>query len=104
MPVATVRLSSAIGTATVFGKIYDVAPDGTATLIRRLVAPVRAGDLSKPVTITMPAFAHRFATGHRIRFVLAATDAAYRAQQVPTSYSVVIDPSTPSTLTLPVLR
>jgi ABC-2 type transport system ATP-binding protein len=103
VPVAKVRLTSAIGLVTVFAKVYDVAPDGTAVLVRRLVAPVRATDLSRPVTITLAGFAHRFATGHSLRLVLAATDAAYRAQPVPTTYGVVTDPALPSTLTLPVL-
>jgi predicted acyl esterase len=102
-PVARVRLTSAIGLATVFAKVYDVAPDGTTTLVRRLVAPVRADDLSRPVTITLAAFAHRFAAGHSLRLVLAATDAAYRAQQVPTTYRVVVDPAHPGSLTIPVV-
>lgn len=102
-PVATVKLTSAIGLATVFAKVYDVAPDGTTTLVRRLVAPVRATDLSRPVTITLAGFAHRFAAGHSLRLVLAATDAAYRAQQVPTTYGVVVDPAHPGSLTIPVV-
>jgi ABC-2 type transport system ATP-binding protein len=103
VPVARVRLTSAIGLATVFAKVYDVAPDGSTTLVRRLVAPVRAGDLPRPVTITLAGFAHRFASGHALRLVLASTDAGYRAQQVPTTYGVVTDPAHPGTLTIPVL-
>ncbi|MDQ1015016.1 hypothetical protein QFZ43_001565 [Streptomyces afghaniensis] len=41
-----------------FAKIYDVAPDGTRTLVRRLVAPVRVPDVTnsfnrgtRPVTV-----------------------------------------------------
>jgi ABC-2 type transport system ATP-binding protein len=103
VPVAKVRLTSAIGLATVFAKVYDVAPDGTTTLVRRLVAPVRATDLRRPVTITLAGFAHRFASGHALRLVLASTDAAYRAQPVPTTYGVVTDPAHPGTLSIPVL-
>lgn len=102
-PVATMRLTSLIGVATVFAKVYDVAPDGSTTLVRRLVAPVRATNLSHPVTITLAGFAHRFAAGHSLRLVLASTDAAYRAQQVPTTYSVVVDPAHPGSLTIPVV-
>ncbi|MDQ1711594.1 MAG: hypothetical protein QOE45_1044 [Frankiaceae bacterium] len=103
IPVAKVRLSSPTGVATVFAKVYDVAPDGTTTLVRRLVAPVRATDLSRRVTITLAGFAHRFAAGHSFRLVLASTDAAYRAQQVPTVYTVSTDPREPSVLTIPVV-
>jgi ABC-2 type transport system ATP-binding protein len=103
VPVAQVRLKSAIGLATVFAKVYDVAPDGSAVLVRRLVAPVRATDLRRPVTITLAGFAHRFASGHALRLVLASTDSGYRAQPVPTTYSVVTDPTHPGTLSIPVL-
>jgi predicted acyl esterase len=103
IPVLRVRLTSLVGTATVFAKAYDVAPDGSTTLVRRLVAPTRLTDLSKPVSITLAGFAHRFAAGHSLRLVLAATDAAYRAQPVPTTYTVTVDPKTPGTLTLPVV-
>jgi predicted acyl esterase len=101
VPVAHLTLSSLTGTATVFAKAYDVAPDGTATLVRRLVAPVRATNLSSPVDITLAGIVHRFAAGHSLRLVIAATDAAYRAQQVPTTYGITIDAS--STLTIPVV-
>ncbi|MGW0476857.1 CocE/NonD family hydrolase [Streptomyces coeruleorubidus] len=60
-----------------FAKIYDVAPDGTRTLVRRLVAPVRVPDVTKSFTVTLPGIVHRYETGHRLRFVIAASDDAY---------------------------
>ena len=38
------------GQVVLFAKVYDVAPDGTASLINGLVAPVRVADPTKPVT------------------------------------------------------
>jgi predicted acyl esterase len=61
-----------------FGKVYDVAPDGTATLIHRLIAPVRlpAAQLtvSDVVDMKLLGFAHTFAAGHAVRFEVATTD------------------------------
>lgn len=37
-----------------FAKLYDVAPDGTRTLVHRLVAPVRVPDVTKSFTVTLP--------------------------------------------------
>ncbi|MFF7865625.1 CocE/NonD family hydrolase [Streptomyces qaidamensis] len=60
-----------------FAKLYDVAPDGTRTLVRRLVAPVRVPDVTKSFTVTLPGIVHRYQAGHRLRFVIAASDDAY---------------------------
>ena len=77
MPSARLRISHTNGQDLVFfAKVYDVAPDGTATLIHRLIAPVRvpAAAVDEPVRIKLPGFAHRFAKGHRVRLVLCSTD------------------------------
>ncbi len=60
-----------------FAKLYDVAPDGTKTLVHRLVAPVRVPDVTKSFTVTLPGIVHRYEKGHRLRFVIAASDDAY---------------------------
>jgi putative CocE/NonD family hydrolase len=60
-----------------FAKLYDVAPDGTRTLVHRLVAPVRVPDVTKPFTVSLPGIVHRYEAGHRLRFVVAASDDAY---------------------------
>ncbi|MFI9827720.1 CocE/NonD family hydrolase [Streptomyces sp. NPDC051913] len=60
-----------------FAKLYDVAPDGTQTLVHRLVAPVRVPDVTRSFTVTLPGIVHRYEQGHRLRFVVAASDDAY---------------------------
>ncbi|MEU5362001.1 CocE/NonD family hydrolase [Streptomyces sp. NPDC005925] len=60
-----------------FAKLYDVAPDGTRTLVHRLVAPVRVPDVREGFTVTLPGVVHRYDRGHRLRFVIAASDDAY---------------------------
>ncbi|WP_030242466.1 CocE/NonD family hydrolase [Streptomyces sp. NRRL S-455] len=60
-----------------FAKLYDVAPDGTRTLVRRLVAPVRVPDVTRSFTVTLPGIVHRYRPGHRLSFVIAASDDAY---------------------------
>ena len=85
-----------------FVKIADVAPDGSTTIIRNLVAPVRVPDASKPFQVTMPAFVHRFDKGHQIKLIVAGGSTNYRGGLAPTP--VTIDLGNPSqTLTLPIL-
>jgi ABC-2 type transport system ATP-binding protein len=77
VPTLRVKLSHVAPTdLVVFGKVFDVAPDGTATLIHRLIAPARipSAALSGPVTIKLLGFAHRFQPGHQLRLALASTD------------------------------
>lgn len=91
------------GMAELFAKIYDVAPDGTVTLVHRLVSAVRVGDVTAPVSIQLPGIVHRFAAGHRIELVIAATDAAFKNSYPVTPVSVVTSPSEPGVLTLPIV-
>jgi ABC-2 type transport system ATP-binding protein len=88
-PVLTVRLqaptaagSEAAGPAgqlVLFVKVEDVAPDGTATMIHGLEAPVRVPNATKPVKVTLPGIVHRFDTGHKVRLVVAGGSENYRA-------------------------
>ena len=78
---AATQTAGAAGDLVLFIRIQDVAPDGTASDIRYLTAPVRIPDVSKPFTVTMPAFVHQFAAGHRIRLVVAASSLNYRGGQ-----------------------
>jgi ABC-2 type transport system ATP-binding protein len=78
VPALHVKLSHVAPTDLVlFGKAYDVAPDGTATLLHRLIAPVRipSSALSNPVDLKLLGFAHRFGSQHRLRLTLSTTDA-----------------------------
>ncbi|MET9684708.1 CocE/NonD family hydrolase [Streptomyces coeruleorubidus] len=85
-----------------FAKVYDVAPDGTRTLVRRLVAPVRVPDVTKSFTVTLPGIVHRYETGHRLRFVIAASDDAYFGNRGIKPVTVVGGPGEPGVLRLPV--
>ena len=84
-----------------FAKVWDVAPDGSATLIHRLAAPSRipTAALDDPVRIKLLGFAHRFAKGHRVRLTLCTTDEAYYNNQAPDSVTVTTGPG--ATFTLP---
>ncbi len=66
------------GKLVLFVRLQDVAPDGSATDIKNLTAPVRVNDVTKAFTVTLPAFVHRFAPGHRIRLVVASSSLNYR--------------------------
>ncbi|MCU1589874.1 MAG: hypothetical protein JWP11_1130 [Frankiales bacterium] len=102
IPSAHLMLSHVAPTDLVFfGKVFDVAPDGTATLIHRLIAPVRvpAGNVAKPVDLKLVGFAHRFAKGHAVRLTLASTDATSYNAKVPDRITVATGAG--STFTLP---
>jgi hypothetical protein len=87
-----------------FGKIYDVAPDGSVTLVHRIVSPLRVGDIARPVHINLPGVVHRYAAGHKIELVIATTDSAYAGSRAVHVLSITSDPAHPTALHLPVLR
>ena len=102
VPSARLRLSHLSGGDLVlFGKVYDMAPDGSATLIHRLIAPARIpGDaLGAPVELKLLGFAHRFAAGHAVRLTLASTDSTSHNATVADVITVLSGPG--STFTLP---
>ncbi|MFF4245560.1 CocE/NonD family hydrolase [Streptomyces sp. NPDC001822] len=86
-----------------FTKIYDVAPDGTQKLVNRLVAPVRVPDVTRPFTVELPGVVHRYAAGHRLRFVIAASDDAYFGNRGVKPVTVVSAPQDTGVLELPVV-
>ncbi|MCW8377569.1 CocE/NonD family hydrolase [Streptomyces justiciae] len=85
-----------------FAKLYDVAPDGTQTLVHRLVAPVRVPDVTRSFTVTLPGIVHRYEQGHRLRFVVAASDDAYFGNRGIKPVTVVSAPGDTGVLELPV--
>jgi ABC-2 type transport system ATP-binding protein len=111
IPQATLHLSSTTAssssTATelqLFAKIYDIAPDGTIDLVRRLISPVRVRNLNKPVQVRLPGIVHRFAKGHRIELVVAATDSAYRNTNLVQPATAATSKKNPVVLRLPVVK
>lgn len=99
--VATSLLGPA-GQLVLFAKVYDVAPDGTESLVHNLIAPVRVADPTAPVHVTLPGIAHEFAAGHSIRVMLASGDLNYRAGLVATPVTVATG-DTGQVLRLPVV-
>jgi predicted acyl esterase len=110
-PVATLKvdaptaaLTQGLGEAgqlVLFLKVQDVDAAGHAVTINALEAPVRIADVTKPFTTTMPAFVHRFAPGHTLRFVVAGGSVNYRGGLTPVP--VTIASGAAQTLTLPVV-
>ncbi|MFF5155667.1 alpha/beta fold hydrolase [Streptomyces sp. NPDC000348] len=99
-PTATVHVRSTSDDAVLFGKVYDVGPDGRQQVLpSQLVAPVRVEGArsGKDVTLTLPAVDHEVQKGHRLRLVLASTDLGYASPAAPATYTV----SLKSDLTVP---
>ena len=95
-PTVSIKAASPTGEAVLFVKLYDLDPDGRATLANGQVAPVRLtglpADLSaaQPVTVTLPALVHRVDAGHRVGVVVAAADQGYAGPVQPTVYEVAL--------------
>ena len=89
-----IAVSAPGGTATLFAKLYDVAPDGGMTLPAGLVAPLALTGLSTDLTdptrvpITLPGIVHRFEAGHTMRLVVSSTDQAFALPAESAVYSV----------------
>ncbi|MEU6600614.1 CocE/NonD family hydrolase [Streptomyces flaveolus] len=106
-PTATVHIISTRDDAVLFGKVYDVGPDGTRQVLpAQLVAPFRVAGATtgKDVTVTLPAIDHEVQKGHRLRLVLASTDLGYASPATPATYTVSLKgdlsvPTAPSVTT-----
>ncbi|ERB50149.1 hypothetical protein N806_02930 [Rhodococcus sp. P27] len=99
-PTLTLRVA-APGQPVVFAKLYDVAPDGTSSLINGLIAPIRISDPSQPVPVTMPAIVHRFEPGHSVRLAITGGDISFRGGLQGMPVTIFADGSGP--LELPVV-
>ena len=104
-PAVRLRAASPTGEAVLFVKLYDVDPNGAATLSAGLVAPIRLTGLpadiarAQPVTVTLPAIVRQIEAGHTIRITVATTDQAFLSPATPAVYTVAVEPG----LTLPTL-
>lgn len=101
-PVAA--LTQNLGTTSklvLFIKLQDVDSAGSAALIHKLVAPVRIPDVGSAFTVTLPAIAHRFPAGHRLRIVVAGGSSNFRGGAVAVPVSIA--GGSEQALTLPVV-
>ncbi|MFI9757586.1 CocE/NonD family hydrolase [Streptomyces sp. NPDC051963] len=90
-PTVTVHVKSTGDDAVLFGKVYDVGPDGTQQVLpSQLVTPLRIEDAKtgKDVKITLPAIDHNVDKGHSLRLVLSSTDLGYASPAAPAKYTV----------------
>jgi ABC-2 type transport system ATP-binding protein len=103
-PTVSIKVASSTGDATVFVKLYDVAPNGTATLSNGLLAPLHLTglpatlDQARPVSVSLPAIVTQVDAGHRLSVVVASADQAYLGPVEPRTYQVDL---ASTTLTLP---
>ncbi|WP_405526601.1 alpha/beta fold hydrolase [Streptomyces avidinii] len=89
-----VRSTAADGSAVLFGKVYDVGPDGRQQVLpSQLVAPVLVENAQQGTTVrlTLPAIDHNAPAGHRLRLVVAATDLGYATPAAPAAYTVAVE-------------
>ncbi|GGY22346.1 alpha/beta fold hydrolase [Streptomyces xanthochromogenes] len=93
-PTVRLKVKSSGDDAVLFGKVYDVGPDGKQQVLpSQLVAPVRVAGAKdgKAVELTLPAVDHTIEAGHRLRLVVAATDLGFASPAAPATYTVSLD-------------
>ena len=93
-PGVTLHVTSSSGDATLFAKLYDVAPDGTqAVLPNQLASPLQLSGLptgGADVRVALPAVVRTFAAGHHMRLVVSTTDQAYQLPLTPRTYQIAL--------------
>jgi ABC-2 type transport system ATP-binding protein len=99
--VGLTQLLGPLGQLVLFAKVVDIAPDGTASLVKGQIAPIRVRDVTKPIKVTLPAIVHQFGVGHRLGLVLSGGSLNYRGGVVPALVSIVSGSA--QTLVLPVV-
>ncbi|MEU4260579.1 alpha/beta fold hydrolase [Streptomyces argenteolus] len=93
-PTVRVNVRASQGDAVLFGKVYDVSPDGKQQVLpSQLVTPYRLApsEQGRPVELTLPAVDHEVDAGHRLRLVLSTTDLGYASPAEPATYTVSLD-------------
>ncbi|GAB3955843.1 alpha/beta fold hydrolase [Streptomyces sparsus] len=78
--------------AVLFGKVYDVGPDGSRRLPHQLVSPVRVtgAERGETVELRLPTIDHAVEAGHRLELVVSATDLGYASPTAPADYTVAV--------------
>jgi ABC-2 type transport system ATP-binding protein len=100
-PEVTVTVATGAPEAVLFGKLYDVGPDGRRTLPAGLVSPLRVKGSAGGTTVRvrLPAVDHTFPAGHRLVVAFATTDLGYAGPTAPAAYTVSL--AGPDAVTLP---
>ena len=91
-PRVRLSVTSSATDATLFASVWVVTADGTATLPRRLVSPLRLGGLvpgvAQEVEVLLPASAYRVEAGELLRVVVSSTDQGYAVPADTRAYQV----------------
>ena len=101
--VATTESTGPAGQLQVFAKLYDVAPDGSKTLVNELISLVRVTGVGKRAHIELPGIVHRVVAGDRLQLVPASTDAAYKNAYSVQPVTVTANPAGLATLRVPIV-
>ena len=104
-PRVGLEVASTTTDATLFTALYDVAPDGSATLPEQLVAPVRLENLRpgqpRTVDVRLPTVVRDIPAGHRLQLVVATTNQAFATPDE--ARSVTVELSETSGVAVPTL-
>ncbi len=95
-PTVDVVVTSSAPDAVLFAALYDVDAGGLADLPGGLVAPLRVtapAATATAVRVRLPTVVRDVPAGHRLRLVLASTDAAFAVPLDARAYTVALAPA-----------
>ncbi|MGH3568875.1 MAG: alpha/beta fold hydrolase, partial [Pseudonocardia sp.] len=107
--VARVPGQPAATEAVLFGKIYEVSPNGLRVLLGSAVAPIRvampADDTAARLTMTLPGVVAPVETGNRLLLSISTTDQGYLTPTQPAVWQIglVGDSAASAALAVPVV-
>ncbi|MGH3611206.1 MAG: alpha/beta fold hydrolase [Pseudonocardia sp.] len=92
--------------AVLFGKIYEVSPDGLRVLLGSAVAPIRvavpADDTAARLTVTLPGVVAPIETGNRLLVSISTTDQGYLTPTQPAVWQIGLAGDDPASAALAV--
>jgi ABC-2 type transport system ATP-binding protein len=105
--VARVPGQPAPAEAVLFGKVYEVASDGTRALLGGAVAPVRvavpADGSPARVTVTLPGVVAPIEAGNRLTVSFGTTDQGYAGTTAPAAWRIGLAGGADAALVVPVV-
>ncbi|WP_214367982.1 alpha/beta fold hydrolase [Pseudonocardia sp. H11422] len=105
--VARVPGQPAADEAVLFGKVYELAPDGRRTLLGSAVAPMRvavpADGSPAEVSVTLPGVVAPIQAGNRLIVSISTTDQGYASATQPAVWRIGLAGGESADLTVPVV-
>src|SRR4051812_26566421 len=103
LPKLSLSISSSVGTATLFAYLYDVDPDGSASLMSVTPYTVRDARATKHISFALSPVGWTLKSRHSVALVIDTVDSRWRSVSVPGSKLTISSTATdPARLSVPI--